>query len=263
MSEPAPPRWDATLYDASHAFVWKHGASLVELLAPRAGERILDLGCGTGHLTAQLAAAGVTVVGLDRSAEMLAKARAEHPSLEFVQGDAREFFFAEPFDAVFSNAMLHWILQAGQVVTRIRDALKPGGRFVAELGGRGNVREIVAALRSAAAALGLPVTEPRWYFPGIAEYAGLLEAAGLEVRFAHLFDRPTPLEGAEGLRNFVRMFANVALDSVPAARHDEFLAAVEAAARPTLFRDGVWSADYRRLRVVAVRTSEGSLRNSG
>jgi trans-aconitate methyltransferase len=262
MSEPAP-RWDATLYDASHAFVWKHGASLVELLAPRAGERILDLGCGTGHLTAQIAAAGVTVVGFDRSVEMLAKARADYPHIEFVQGDARDFSFAEPFDAVFSNATLHWVPEAGQVVARVHDALKPDGRFVAEFGGRGNVRGVIEAMHAAAAALGLRITEPQWYYPGVAEYAGLLEAAGLEVRFAHLFDRPTPLEGSAGLRNWVRMFAGIVLGSVPAARHDEFLAALEAAARPTLFRDGVWSADYRRLRVVAVRTSAGSPRNSG
>src|SRR5207302_10671977 len=101
--------WDAGLYDGRHAFVWKHGASLVGLLAPRPGERVLDLGCGTGHLTAALAAAGAGVVGLDRSEEMLAQARSAYPALEFVCGDARDFRFGEPFDAVFSNAALHWV----------------------------------------------------------------------------------------------------------------------------------------------------------
>src|SRR5437764_12472284 len=103
--EPAPSagtNWDAGLYDARHGFVWRHGASLVELLAPRPGERVLDLGCGTGHLTAQIAAAGAEAVGLDSSAEMLGQARAAYPDLTFVLGDARDFASDRPFDAVFS-----------------------------------------------------------------------------------------------------------------------------------------------------------------
>src|SRR2546423_478698 len=107
MSTPGQ-RWDADLYDDKHAFVWRHGASLVDLLDPKPGERILDLGCGTGHLTAKIAESGATVVGLDHSAEMLNQARAAYPGLEFVRGDARDFAFSEPFDAVFSNAVLHW-----------------------------------------------------------------------------------------------------------------------------------------------------------
>src|SRR5262245_22336955 len=142
--------WDAGLYDGRHAFVWRHGASLVELLAPKPGERVLDLGCGTGHLTARIAEAGAVAVGLDGSAEMLKQARAAYPQLEFVQADARDFRFDEPFDAVFSNAVLHWINEPAAVIRCVRDALKPGGRFVAEFGGRGNVRAVVAALQAAA-----------------------------------------------------------------------------------------------------------------
>jgi SAM-dependent methyltransferase len=149
--------------------------------------------------------------------------------------------------------VLHWINEPAAVIRGVRDALKPGGRFVAEFGGRGNVRAVVAALQAAAGAVGVTAAEPRWYFPGVGEYATLLEAAGLEVRFATLFDRPTLLAGEGGLRDWVRMFARGALDAVPAERQDDFLRAVEEAARPALFRDGIWSADYRRLRVVAVR----------
>jgi trans-aconitate methyltransferase len=248
-------RWDAGLYDDRHAFVWKHGASLVELLAPQPGERILDLGCGTGHLTARIAEAGATPLGLDHSAEMLEQARTAYPLLEFLQADARAFTFADPFDAVFSNAVLHWVRPPESVVRCVRDALRPGGRFVAELGGRGNVRGIEAALRAAGERVGLPpdVDESLWYFPGLAEYATLLEAAGLEVRFATLFDRPTPLEGPGGLRDWVAMFARRVLDAIPPDRREEFFRAVEEAARPALFRDGTWTADYRRLRVVAFR----------
>src|SRR3954470_14323970 len=110
--EPQPAQhWDAGLYDGKHAFVWQHGASLVELPPPLLGETVLDLGCGTGHLTARIAEAGAAVVGLDHSAEMLEEARAAYPPLALVQGDARNFAFAEPFDAVFSNAVLHWVAQ--------------------------------------------------------------------------------------------------------------------------------------------------------
>jgi trans-aconitate methyltransferase len=246
-------RWDPGLYDGKHAFVWKHGGALVELLAPQPGERILDLGCGTGHLTAALAEAGAAVVGLDHSEEMLRQARSAYPRLEFVQGDARSFVFAEPFDAVFSNATLHWVRPPETVVGRVRDALRPGGRFVAEFGGRGNVRTIAAALQSAARRLGLALEAPPWYYPGVAEYASLLEAAGLEVRSALLFDRPTPLEGPNGLRDWAAMFVRAMLDSLPPPRRDEFLRALEDEARPVLFRDGGWIADYRRLRIAAVR----------
>ena len=242
-------RWDAGLYDDKHAFVWRHGASLVELLGPQPGERILDLGCGTGHLTARIAESGATVVGLDHSAEMLEQARAAYPRLQFVQGDAREFTFAEPFDAVFSNAVLHWVRPPEAVVRRVRDALRSGGRFTAELGGRGNVRRIETALRTAEERLNLQLSGSPWYFPGVGEYASLLEAEGLEVRYAVLFDRATPLEGEDGLREWVKMFGRAVLDAIPAERREAFLTAVEEAARPELYRDGGWFADYRRLRV--------------
>ena len=254
MSTPSQ-RWDADLYDDKHAFVWRHGESLVELLDPKPGECVLDLGCGTGHLTARIAESGAAVVGLDHSAEMLEQARAAYPRLEFVRGDARDFLFAEPFDAVFSNAVLHWIRPPEAVVHRVHDALRPGGRFVAELGGRGNVRRIETAMRTAADRLNLRLGGPLWYFPSVAEYAALLEAAGLEVRFAVLFDRPTPLQGEAGLRDWLQMFAGGVLASVPAERREEFLRAAEAAARPELHRDSGWFADYRRLRVTAFRVA--------
>jgi trans-aconitate methyltransferase len=245
--------WDANLYDDKHAFVWQYGASLVGLLAPKAGERILDLGCGTGHLTAQIAQAGATVVGLDHSAEMLEQARSAYPLLQFIQGDARDFSFAEPFGAVFSNAVLHWIQPPEAVIRCVRDALRPGGRFVAEFGGRGNVRRVLAVLRETAERMGLTPDLPQSYFPSLSEYATLLEAAGLEVQSALLFDRPTPLEGANGLRDWVKMFRGSTLESIPAERREEYLQAVEEAGRRELFHDGGWVADYRRLRITAVR----------
>jgi trans-aconitate 2-methyltransferase len=189
---------------------------------------------------------------------MLAKARSAFSDLEFVQGDARDFSFAQPFDAIFCNAVLHWVRPPERVIRCVRDALRPGGRFVAELGGRGNVRAIRAAIHTAAARLGIAAQLPPWYFPGIGDYAPLLESAGLEVRFAALFDRPTPLKGADGLKGWVQMFARPTLEAISEQHREEFLSAVEESARSELFRDGGWIADYRRLRVVAVRTPDVS-----
>jgi trans-aconitate 2-methyltransferase len=245
--------WDPALYDGKHAYVWQHGAALLDLLEARPGERVLDLGCGTAHLTARLAAAGAEVVGIDSSPEMVRQARRAHPGLRFEVADAGDFSFPEPFDAVLSNAVLHWVREPGPVVACVRRALRPGGRFVAEFGGRGNVRALSAALAEASGAAGCPPFAGPWYFPGVAEYAAVLEGGGLDVAFAALFDRPTPLEGEGGLRDWVAMFAGEYLGGLPAAKRDEFLRRAEEAARPVLYRDGAWVADYRRLRVVARR----------
>ena len=207
-------KWDTGLYDDKHSFVWKHGAGLLELLAAQTGERILDLGCGTAHLTARIAEAGAEVVGIDASAPMIEEARRLYPNIRFEVVDARAFAFDEPFDAVFSNAVLHWVKPPEKAIACVRRALKPGGRFVAEFGGRGNVRTIVSALDAASRAIGLGAWEHPWYYPGIGEYAPLLERAGLEVTDAFLFDRPTLLEGEEGLRHWVQMFAGGLLDRV-------------------------------------------------
>jgi trans-aconitate methyltransferase len=226
---------------------------VVERLAPQPGERILDVGCGTGALTAQIAAKGCDVVGIDRSPAMIEQARQKYPDLHFEVKDARDFAFDLPFDAVFSNAALHWVREPERVIACVHRALKPGGRFVAEFGGHGNVRCLCAGLDAACrATLGEPFASP-WYYPSIAAYAGLLEAAGLEVVFAILFDRPTPLEGAEGIRNWMRMFARETLAAVPEGQQEAFFECVEAHVRGELYRDGGWVADYRRLRVVALK----------
>lgn len=246
-------RWDADLYDAKHGFVTEHGRGLLDLLSPQPGERVLDLGCGTGDLAAAIAGRGATVVGLDASADMLTTAQEKYPDISFVQGDAAHFTLRDPFDAVFSNAALHWVPEADAAVRSIARVLRPGGRFVAEFGGRGNIRSIVDAVRRAAREVVGHDIRHRWYFPSVGEYAGLLERHGLEVRFAALFDRPTPLADSDrGLRTWLTMFWADLLSEVPADRRDAVIARAEDLARPALFRDGSWIADYRRLRVVAV-----------
>jgi trans-aconitate methyltransferase len=248
--------WNANLYNAKHDFVWKFGSDLVALLDPRPDERILDLGCGTGHLTAQIAESGTQVTGVDRSAEMVAAARAAYPNLKFEICDARQLAFQEEFDAVFSNAVLHWVHQPELALQGVYRALRPGGRFVAELGGHGNIRAMQEAFDRALVEMGAAISgevQP-WYYPSVSEYSTLAEKNGLEVRLITLFDRPTGLaDGEKGMRNWIAMFAGEYLAKAGDARREEFLSRVEELLRPKLFRDGQWWADYRRLRLVACR----------
>ena len=249
----AAPKWDAGLYDTKHAFVWEKAKGVVDLLAAKSGERILDLGCGTGTLTAEIASRGAEVIGVDRSDEMIDEARKKFPAIRFEVGDARELNFSQEFDAVFSNAALHWIPEAERVVQGIAEALRPGGRFIAEFGGKGNVHKVVTALESALAYLGIPIQSVNpWYYPSIAEYAALLERHGLETVEAALFERPTKLEDhARGLETWIIMFCGTFLERVPPAQHSAFLHAVEENARPALWKTDHWELDYRRLRIAA------------
>jgi trans-aconitate methyltransferase len=249
-------KWDAGLYDEKHSFVWKMAAGLLELLEAKAGERILDVGCGTGHLTAKIATNGAQVTGIDQSAEMIQEARAAYPALRFEVMDARQLVFPEKFDAVFSNATLHWIKEPERAVQSIARVLRPSGRFVAEFGGKGNIAALVAAVQRAWPKAGLPQPVPNpWYYPSLAEYAGLLEKHGLEVTYGLLFDRPTPLEdGDRGLRNWLDMFGGAILEKLPKDQRDRLLEEVQNEARAPLYRDGRWVLDYRRLRVVARKT---------
>jgi len=257
-SNRAEQTWDAGTYDRRHNFVWRYGDELIELLQPCADEKILDLGCGTAHLTNKLADSGAQVIGMDRSPTMLAEARRAYPHLPLVAADARRFAFAEPFDAVFSNAVLHWILEAEQVIECIAETLKPGGRFVAEFGGEGNIQVIRGALHAALDDVGRPEAKG-WnllYFPNAAEYSALLEKYGFMVVEARLFDRPTRLEeGERGLEGWLEMFERGILDCLSARAREAVVAAVERKLLPQLHRDsaegGYWIADYVRLRIVA------------
>jgi len=193
---------------------------------------------GSGQLTAAIADAGATVIGLDSSPEMLAEARAHYPAIEFRLGDAADFSIDTPVDAVFSNAVLHWVKNADGAAACIARALKPGGRFVAEFGGHGNIQPVVDALH---AVLG-PVETP-WYYPSIGEYATVLEQNGLEPQQAWLIDRPTPIEGEDGMVDWLAMFARF----VP----KDQLHNVADRLRATHYKDGIWTLEYRRLRIVA------------
>jgi trans-aconitate methyltransferase len=260
MAEDQPNEWDPDSYDRDTGFVHEYGGSVVDLLDPRPGEAVLDLGCGTGHLTADIADAvgdSGSVVGVDASAEMVERARETYPDPRFAVADAREYAPDRSFDAVFSNAALHWIPGDDQptVAERVAEALVPGGRFVAELGGTGNVAAVVDATLAELRERGHEADHP-WYFPTVGEHAAVLEAAGFEVRLARLFDRPTELEGGrEGLANWLDVFGDSLFVDLGDAERAAVVSAVEDRLRPELFDAdaGTWTADYRRLRFVAVR----------
>jgi trans-aconitate methyltransferase len=248
--------WDPELYEARHSFVWQFGEDLLALLDPKPEEQILDVGCGPGQLTAKIAESGANVLGLDASPAMIGQARQNFPQLSFVLEDAAKMQFQEQFDAVFSNAALHWMLDRAAVARSVAAALKPGGRFVAELGGRGNISNIENVLeRVVRRYFGAAVPARRTYYPTLGEYASLLETHGLEVRTAMFFDRPTPLEGGEaGIENWIRQFKAYYFESLPAAEAGKAMGEVVEELRPIAFREGRWIVDYRRLRFLAVKS---------
>lgn len=247
MTDPASQNWNARQYADNARFVTDLGMPVMELLAPRAGERILDLGCGDGPLTAKLAALGCEVVGVDGSAQMVAAARALGLDARVMDGQA--LTFDGEFDAVFSNAALHWMKRGEAVIDGVWRALKPGGRFVGEFGGRGNVGAIVTALNAARARRELPAIQP-WFYPGPEEYAAMLEARGFRVDTMLHFPRPTPLPGS--VRNWLETFAAAFVDAVADA--PQFLDEVTEALRTQLLdSSGIWKVDYVRLRFAAHR----------
>ncbi|MCP8970081.1 class I SAM-dependent methyltransferase [Ectobacillus ponti] len=247
--------WNADLYDEKHSFVSAFGRGIVEILDAQEGERILDLGCGTGELANQLHQTGVHIVGMDKSGEMVAKAQAKYPYISFQTGDAAALPFQEEFDAVFSNATLHWVKPPKQALQGIYRSLRHGGRFVAEFGGKGNVQiitdEMVRQLEAAGTAL--EKEQFPWYFPSIGEYTALMEEAGFQVVFAQHFDRPTPLDGEEGLCNWIHMFAGGMLEHLNPEAKEQVIAKVEEQLKSVLFTKDGWVADYKRIRVVGIK----------
>lgn len=246
--------WNASLYDTKHDFVSKYGEALLDILDARPGETILDVGCGTGDLAAQIAASGAQVTGFDFSPDMIDAAKTKFPDIEFHVASASNFQFPGTFDAVFSNATLHWVLDYKGAAQCMYRALRKGGRLVLEMGGKGNVGSIVSTLRAELRDKGFEknATAQCWYFPSLAEYATVLENAGFRVRFATHFDRPTPLK-EEGIVNWLRMFGSAFFHGMTENEITEVLQQVQEKLKPTNFIDGVWTADYKRLRVVAVK----------
>src|SRR4051812_2131920 len=244
--------WDPDTYARNARFVSDLGAGVFALLALQPGECVLDLGCGDGALTQKLVACGCRVIAVDSSAQQIGAARAR--GLDARRGHAETLPFAEEFDAVFSNAVLHWIPDAGAVIASVHRALKPGGRFVAEFGGAGCVQPVRLALIDAATRRGLDGTAlAPWFFPTADAYRALLEAKGFVVRAMTVFQRPTPLPG--DITDWLETFAQPFLGAVPHGDRTAFIQDVRGAVEPALFEPATgWTADYVRLRVDAERT---------
>jgi SAM-dependent methyltransferase len=222
---------------------------VVHLLAPRPGERILDLGCGDGVLAAKLAEMGCKVIGVDASEMQVAAARKLGVDARVMAGEALQF--RDEFDAVFSNAALHWMLRPEEVIAGVWHALRRGGRFVAEMGGHGNVEMIQAALVDALDRRGINGESfVPWFFPTIEDYSARLRKAGFVVSYISLFPRPTPLPG--DVTSWLESFAEDFLSALPAAERPAYIEAVREALRPKLCdANGNWTADYVRLRFAA------------
>lgn len=254
MTEQQAKQWNAAHYDKQMGYVSGMGQSVIGLLAPVPGERILDIGCGTGDLAAELARLGAVPTGIDFSASMIEQARAKHPGLEFAVADAAAYRSPRRFDGVFSNAALHWIKPPQAAVETARLALRAGGRFAAEFGGKGNIAAIREAIRGVLGGLGrdAQALDP-WYFPSIGEYTTLLEQHGFRVRCAEHFPRTVTLaDGERGMRHWLDTFADFFFEGLSAAEKEQAYAEIEEQLRPKLFRDGVWYADYVRNRILAL-----------
>jgi len=243
-------RWSPADYASNAAFVPALGAAALALLDPKPGETILDLGCGDGALTQRIVAAGAAVVGVDASAEMIAAARARGLDAHVADAQALGRDSFGRFDAAFSNAALHWMLDPAAVAAGIFAALKPGGRFVGEMGGEGNIAILRRGIRDELTERGYPVPaeDPQWY-PGVEEFVRIYGRAGFADIEARLIPRPTPLP--TGVAGWVKTFRAGWLDvaSVPEAERDEVAEAIERRLAPALRQaDGSWVADYVRLR---------------
>src|ERR1700722_8846655 len=234
--------WDASQYADNGRFVALLAESLVEALNPKAGERILDLGCGDGYLTQRLAASGAIVVGVDTSPQMVAAAKERGGDARCVSGEALPF--DRQFDAVFSNAALHWMRDQDAVFQGVHRALKPGGRFVAECGGQGNIAAIRVALLAVLTPRGISperVESNRFFSP--AEYRARLQSHGFLVDEISLTPRPTPLPS--GMAGWLETFRSSMLALLPAAERPDAIEQIVALLKPVLCdQEGNWVADY-------------------
>lgn len=251
----AEDNWNAKLYDGSHSFVSQFGKDLIEILAPEKEEDILDIGCGTGDLTNTISTYESNVRGIDKSENMIVQATEKYPHIDFKVEDVLKLEYEHEFDAVFSNATLHWVKEPEKALQCIHRSLKPGGRFVAEFGGKGNVQIIIAEIIHQLKMEGIDTSPEQfpWYFPSIGEYSSVMEQIGFKVVFAQLFDRPTPLTGKNGLKNWIEMFAGTMFKDQSEATKEQVIKGAENNLRNSLFMNGNWIADYKRIRVVGIK----------
>jgi SAM-dependent methyltransferase len=243
--------WDPKAYQQNGAFVHGLAGGVLEWLDAKPGEYILDLGCGDGQLSKRIADSGASVLGVDTSAEMIAAARERW--IEAEQASAESLPFGTGvFDAVFSNAALHWVRNQDGMLEEVHRVLKPGGRFVAEMGGHGNIAAIRVALMAALERHGLGDREDGVnYYPTPDCYTQRLQEHGFSIERMALIPRPTPLPDS-GMEAWLRTFRRGVLDGIPEELRDQVVEETTTLLAPALRdEEGNWVADYVRLRFVA------------
>lgn len=250
------PKWKPKLYNEKHSFVYDYGENLIELLDPKENERILDIGCGSGQLTFKIDQLAKETIGIDSSVEMIRDAQSKFPGIEFQVADASNFKFEKKFDAIFSNATLHWVKAHKSAIKCMYENLNPNGKLVVEFGGKGNVQTIVHQLRQSLHSRGYIKQSnlDLWYFPSIGEYSSDLESAGFRVVFAEHYDRPTQLaDNSSGIKDWISMFGNHFFREVSKNHIEEIKNEVQEGVKEKCYIDGKWFADYKRIRVIAIK----------
>jgi len=247
-------KWDADKYTKDFSFVHQYGNSVIELLDLDSTMTVLDLGCGNGALTKKLTEMGVKAIGLDASQDLLQIAKTQYNNIEFVLSDATSFALKEPVDAVFSNAVFHWIDREKQsdMMHCVYSSLKAGGQFVFEFGGVGNCNLIHSALKMFFEQHGFDYVVPN-YFPTIGEYAALLEQSNFKVVSMLLFDRMTELKGQDGMADWIRMFVKKPFEGMNENVKNHIIEQTTEYLKDKLYKDGVWYADYVRIRGKAIK----------
>lgn len=245
-------KWNTQNYKENFSFVPQYGEDLMNLLTVSSGSSVVDLGCGNGTLTKKLAEKGYCPIGIDASQDMIALAKSEYPELRFIEGDAISFKLMEPADAIFSNAVFHWIDADKQetMIANIAAQLRIGGELVCEFGGYRCGEAVHSTLEKCFAARGL-IYPRTFYFPTIGQYAPLLEKHGMRVEIALLFDRPTCQQSQHGVIDWINMFVTKPFEGMDENIKKEILIETENTLRDRLFADGKWYIDYVRIRIRA------------
>ena len=241
--------WNASGYKERFSFVPQYGEDVMSLLTVKEGSKVIDLGCGNGTLSKKLLEKGYQVTGVDGSENMIALAKAEYPEIPFVVSDAMEFVLQEKADAIFSNAVFHWIDRENQhkLIRNVSSQLKPGGELVCEFGGYGCAEAVHSTLEKCFEKRGLKY--PRtFYFPTIGEYAPMLEEHGLRVEYASLFDRPTVQQAQDGLTDWINMFVTKPFENMEPEMKKSILKEANELLEDVLHQDGKWIIDYVRIR---------------
>ncbi|AQS05604.1 class I SAM-dependent methyltransferase [Clostridium beijerinckii] len=243
-------KWNAKGYTKDFQFVHQYGEDVLNLLDIEKGMKVLDLGCGNGALTKKISDMGADVIGMDASGEMLEIAKRNYPELTFIEDDAVKFILNEQVDAIFSNAVFHWIDNQDGLLQSVYNGLKINGSLVCEFGGYGCTETIHSFLQKAFETRGLDYKRT-FYFPTIDEYTPILKKHGLQTVYAALFDRKTALIGEDGMKNWIEMFVIQPFKGLDDSLKNEIIDETVKSLKPILYQNGVWYADYVRIRLKA------------